>query len=259
MAIRRRTTKGDLSSRLLAVSIAGVSLWLFGALHPFGIDANFAANVANLGAGVVSGGVIAYVVAILNSRSEQLAVERERQLREELERRQLATSLSLQNDLSGVALVDADLQGLVLSRKRFVGSVLRHVNLRGAKMDGVDLSDADLSDADLMNVDLRGAILTRSELSGARLMKSDLSGADLSGADLSQADLTGANLSGASLAGARVDRTVMTDAVVRNTDLSGVDLTGLIGYVGQNELSRQAPLPAQAYHRLSSGENESVR
>jgi len=212
------------SDRLLPlVGGLGVVIWIAGTMRLAGLNDFVADQLANLGAGVTSGGIVTWAVTVLQRRSEELAKEHENQLRVSMERRQMAMSLSLQTDLAGVTLAELDLRGLVLSRKRFCGAVLRKSDLRGVRLDGADLSDADLSEAQLEGADLRGARFTRAELSRAQLQRADLRGADLTQADLSYSNLSGADLTGASLAGANLYNAVIGGACFKDADLSGID------------------------------------
>jgi hypothetical protein len=97
-------------------------------------------------------------------------------------------------------LIEANLQGVILS-----GANLSGANLYGAELDGADLSTADLSKADLGRADLEGADLCAANLSGA-----NLAGAALSWADLRDADLTWADLRDADLGGANFENTNVT-------------------------------------------------
>ena len=85
------------------------------------------------------------------------------------------------------------------------GTALIRANLSGADLNGADLGGADLSDANLSGADLNGADLNGAYLGGANLSDANLKGADLSCADLSRANLSGTDLSGADLGGIKYD------------------------------------------------------
>src|SRR5258706_9998187 len=85
------------------IAMLGLLIWGVGAAPFFLFSSELRADVSSLGAGIVSGGVIALAVAILDESTKKDAQERERLLRDQMERRQLALSLSLQSDLSQIS------------------------------------------------------------------------------------------------------------------------------------------------------------
>ena len=123
-------------------------------------------------------------------------------------------------DLSEANLIEADLRGANLNGADLFGANLFGANLIEADLSGADLSGANLRGADLFEADLRGADLHGADLHGADLSEADLRGADLRGADLHGADLHGADLSGTDLRGAN-----FRSAQIKSCDLKFVDLT----------------------------------
>lgn len=111
------------------------------------------------------------------------------------------TRQTIQQDLARHWDGHARLVGFDLVEAKLNGAVLTDANLENAKLTGADLSGADLSRATLRNADLQGANLT-----GADLWEADLAEADLRGADLSHCSMEAANLAGANLCGAKLQR-----------------------------------------------------
>ena len=99
-------------------------------------------------------------------------------------------------DLSGVTLMQRDLQEADLSR---------------ADLSGANLFATDLSRASLVGARLVDANMLQTKLHEANLRDADLSDANLMGAKLQNADLTGANLEGARLTGASLTGAIWTD------------------------------------------------
>src|SRR5579885_1060704 len=130
-------------------------------------------------------------------------------------------------DLSGADLSGADLSGVNLA-----GAILRNVNLEGSdlrrsRLPGADLSGANLRKADLRNTDmteasLAGANLEEAQASGVEFFRCDLSNTSFRRASLRNANFRGANVNGAVFAGAD-----MGIAILRETDLTGADLSGV--------------------------------
>jgi len=134
-----------------------------------------------------------------------------------------------------------DLAGASLHR-----SVLVRADLSGADLSEADLSEADLREADLSRSNLRGADLRKANMHKAILRQVDLSHADLTGAQLTDADLSfgllhEANLrdtsmccsllNGADLTHAILEGANLSQAALRGTNLSGVDLRGVLHLV----------------------------
>jgi uncharacterized protein YjbI with pentapeptide repeats len=128
-------------------------------------------------------------------------------------------------DLDTAKLKGADLRRAVLAETRLTNADLREADLAEAVLTGANLTGANLTGADLHGANLREAVLREAHLHAAdlrraNLRQADASHADLSGAQLYRANLNRVQLSGANLAGADLYR-----AYVR-ADLSGADLRG---------------------------------
>jgi len=85
-----------------------------------------------------------------------------------------------------------DLQGQMLSGKKFKKGKLKGANFRGAMLAGADF---------------RGANLEYADLGGAMLLGANLSGANLMNANFKEANLLGAQLEGARIEGTNFHRT----------------------------------------------------
>lgn len=108
----------------------------------------------------------------------------------------------------------------LLNRWNFSGQQLSGVQLIEAGLQGADLSRASLHLACRYKADLRGA-----DLSGADLTRVNLQQADLEGANLRSAVLKEANLNGANLQGASLEQADMLSAILKGTLLKGADLS----------------------------------
>jgi Pentapeptide repeats (8 copies) len=117
---------------------------------------------------------------------------------------QLALTLSMRTDLTGVDLRGRNLERVYLYEKDLTGAELSGTNLAEATLTRARLRDARLLDADLTDTELRDADLRGADLSRANLTYTVLDGADLRGAVLAEADLVLADLSGADLRGANL-------------------------------------------------------
>ncbi len=115
------------------------------------------------------------------------------------------------DNMQGLNLIQAKLDGLNLAGTDFTG-----VDLRGASLNGADLRGADLTQCDLRNAMLTNAKMDDDSLKAANLKGSILSGLNLENLELYDTNLSGANLSKANMEG----------AVLKNTDLSGANLLG---------------------------------
>ncbi|GAA1019556.1 hypothetical protein GCM10009556_079600 [Acrocarpospora pleiomorpha] len=146
---------------LVCVLGAGALLWAQ--------DASSKASRSNLGAAIIGGGVIAFVIFAQQDAADQ---GREEQA--------VLNALRTQQDLTG-----ADLRGRDLSAMSLRGRQLRDANLTGTQLSGADLSRARLADA----------LLVGSLFSDAKLANADMSHAEITCADFYNADLRGANLS----------------------------------------------------------------
>ena len=151
------------------------------------------------------------------------------------------SGLSLKgNDLNGIRIPHATLNGSDLSGADLNGADLRGADLRGANLEEADLGRADLDMADLSMANLSRTNLISADLSGTQmfsaslilanmleaiLIEAYLIGANLRGADLRGADLYGANLDGANLNGANLDGADLRMANLSGADLGSTDLT----------------------------------
>lgn len=98
--------------------------------------------------------------------------------------------------LDGADLSEAWLACAVMQNLRCRQTSFRGANLRAADLRQTDLSRSDFTGANLRGADLRNAILDAACLSGADLTGADLAGADVRGADFSDAVLLDTDLSG---------------------------------------------------------------
>jgi hypothetical protein len=112
---------------------------------------------SDLGAALVGGAVVAFVV---------LAIQQ--MLSDATERRSLQITLSMQNPLRDIDLSKRDMTGFYLPGKDLSNANLRLTKLRGAELRDANLTDAKLERADLRDVDLSGATLTSVTLQGAK-------------------------------------------------------------------------------------------
>jgi uncharacterized protein YjbI with pentapeptide repeats len=133
---------------------------------------------------------------------------------------------------AAVALADADMRDVDLSRSDLRGAQLDRARLEDARLSSSDLRTASLCGAQLRGADLRRARLavTRAEdghFDCAQLSEADLEGAHLDRATLREADLRDANLVGTSLVGADLTRAKVDGADFSAADLSGAVLRGL--------------------------------
>lgn len=160
-----------------------------------------------------------------------------------------------QTDLLEATLVGADLSGAdapgltllkcridgtsfaraLLDRASFLEAEGEGVDLRGARLEratffAVKLPDARFDHALMVNARIvRGSALPRARFTGAVLRRANLRGAtltegDFTGADLTNADLSECELSRATLLGAVAQDSLWVRAVLRDADLTGVDL-----------------------------------
>lgn len=101
-----------------------------------------------------------------------------------------------------------------------------------------DLSGVDLRRRDLRHFFLHGKDLSNANLTGADLSGANLSRARLRGADLTEACLANADLSGADLRGAIFFATAMDSAVLDGADLRSTELQGFLGTVNSDRRTR---------------------
>jgi uncharacterized protein YjbI with pentapeptide repeats len=128
-------------------------------------------------------------------------------------------------DLTGADLSNADLSGVNLS-----GVILRNANLQGSSLRKARLPGADLSGANLQKTDLRNTDMTEAILPGANLQEAQASGVeffrcDLSNADFRRAILRNGNFRLANVHGAKFTGADMGTTILRETDLTGADLS----------------------------------
>ena len=93
-------------------------------------------------------------------------------------------------------------------------------------LDGINLASADLSGAHLSHVSLRDSDLTHADLTKARLFGVKLEGANCTMADFLDADLSGAKLGHTDFLGALLRETNLSGCELSSADLSRADLTG---------------------------------
>lgn len=114
-------------------------------------------------------------------------------------------------------LVGANLEGAILDNANLASSSLAHSNLRGASLAGVNLESVNLYGADLSFSDFDDTLSFISDIFGAtgpRLENTNLQNALLAEANLSDADL---------------GRTLLTGAILTQSDVSGARLASVIG------------------------------
>jgi len=138
-------------------------------------------------------------------------------------------------DISGLALLGADLSNANLRwaniQKTQLGDAdLSHADLTNANLSESNLSGATLRDANLFKAKfhcarLYKAILARVSARRANFHKADLSGADFSNADLSETNLQEARLSEATLTTANLTKAALNSAILREADLRGANLS----------------------------------
>ncbi len=144
-------------------------------------------------------------------------------------------------DLRAASFTDAvldetDLTGIMRSdqtsfvRTSFEGANLRYVNLSEMHLDGNNFHKAKLEGADLQRASLRGANLSEARLDDTVLHGAVLIGANLNRAHLKNTVLTNASLHGALLIKATLQNvifgeTILTEANLAETNLSGYDFS----------------------------------
>lgn len=146
-------------------------------------------------------------------------------------------------NLSDVSFDDANLREANLYEANLAKANFRKANLGRARLGKANLSRACLSKANLNRSELYGAHLISADLSDADLEIANLSGADcrkanfsranLGRADLSKADLREATLTEAFLGSARLqsvqlDRAILTDARLWETQRAGWSIKNII-------------------------------
>jgi uncharacterized protein YjbI with pentapeptide repeats len=177
-----------------AVLTIGALLWIWG-FSAAGLGQNDAGDITNLGAGILGGGLVAFAVVWTESR---VSARQDKFL--------TTFQISMQSDLAGIDLTDADLTQAHLS-----GKILHHARLSGAKLDASTLIGTNLDSADL----------SRASLVGARLIDTTLRSAVLTATNLTSADLTDADLTGAVLVNTKFDGSIVTNA--KFTNVTAID------------------------------------
>jgi uncharacterized protein YjbI with pentapeptide repeats len=127
-------------------------------------------------------------------------------------------------DLNNTELYEADLSGFPFHSADLSYSFLSRASLRAANLAGSDLSNAHADRTDFRKADLSGANLCR-----ARLHRAEFFGAKARGTNFAEANLSAAKLKGAQFGSLDGARTNFRKAVLRDTDLRGVDLREVAG------------------------------
>ncbi len=135
----------------LPTLVIGVGLWLWWGPN------NDPSRNSDLGAALVGGAVVAFVV---------LAIQQ--MLSDVTERRSLQITLSMQPSLKDIDLSKRNMTGFYLPRKDLTNANLRLTKLRGAELRDSILTNAKLERADLRDADLSGATLTHVTLQSAK-------------------------------------------------------------------------------------------
>lgn len=121
-----------------------------------------------------------------------------------------------QRDFPNLQLRREDLHGLSLKNANLQGADFSYANLRNADLSGADLRNAYFNEADLTGANLENANLANASLVKTYLIKVNLQGANLQEAYLSGAYLTKGNLENALLQGAYFNGTQLTGAKLTN-------------------------------------------
>jgi len=144
-------------------------------------------------------------------------------------------------DLSGLLLVDAELDGANLSGVR-----LADANLAGAWLNGADLRGADLSRSWLRKAEGRRCIAQEAVFAGADFMRADFADAGLRQADLRRARFDNAWLPRIDLRGADLRDCVFggdrTWATLKEARMAGCLVEGACGWVsGSVDVGEDSP------------------
>ncbi len=126
--------------------------------------------------------------------------------------------------LTGIDLVEGDLQSAKLNDADLQSARLMKANLHLAYLRSADLRGADCQDANLMHTILTEAKLEHADFRKADLKKAKLQGANLQGAKLMRANLRGADLQEAHLQGADLQEADLQEADLQEADLRGANL-----------------------------------
>ena len=113
---------------------------------------------------------------------------------------------------------NADLSGMDLENKNFLGARLMNASLDGTNLAGANLSSANLENATLYGTDLEGAnlenaTLDRAELTDTNLRYANLQNVSFFNARIRNVNMEGADLRGANLAGSMFSGTVKLKGV----------------------------------------------
>lgn len=156
---------------------------------------------------------------------------------------------TVEPDLAGARLVNADLNRAKLGKANLSGADLTHAHLCRAELVGAELIGAKLLGANLIDANVRTANLKGASLRKAKLAQADFSNtsldyswvigvgtpvgraypADLGEANLTDAKLIGANLTGANLSRANLAGTNFNGASISGTHFDDVDLSVATG------------------------------
>lgn len=214
-------TEDDFRSLTLGMAVAAITSGAF-LWWPPSAEPN---RRSDLGAALIGGAAVAFAVFFLqlNAESQQ---RRQDELSRGAERRQeLAITLGLQRDLTGIGLQGIDLSGMFLRNK-----VLADANLSDAT-----LTEANLAGANLSGASLERAAISRSTFDGANLSGSDLLGASGAGASLvsivtsprtewTLTDFREISLARSDLANANVSRSRIEESIFEGATLTGITL-----------------------------------
>ncbi len=121
-------------------------------------------------------------------------------------------------NLTGIAWMDANLEGAWMSQAKLTHAQILGCNCSSAKLSYADLSQAVLWNAKLIGAELYGANLPRAQLSGADVSNADFSYANMAFAtlmpDAGPSNLAGANFTGADLTGVNFTDATGGDSVI---------------------------------------------
>jgi uncharacterized protein YjbI with pentapeptide repeats len=104
------------------------------------------------------------------------------------------------------------------SEEMLEGACLRGINLSDSRIDNLSFIGANLSSAVFRNTILWQTDFSKADLNGANLSGADLFQANFSGANLSEADLSGSDLSETCFEKANLGRTILRNAIDRDTN-----------------------------------------
>jgi uncharacterized protein YjbI with pentapeptide repeats len=180
----------------LLVVATGLAIFLFAVTKGSCFFPKRVSDVSGLGAGLVSGGLVALAIAWTENR---VAGRQEALLRR--------FQLGLQADLTGVDLDNLDVEGLHLA--------------------GKSLAHASAANCGLTRVNLRSANCSEGDFSGARIVRSILTGCSFRSALLIGCVIEDSEADGI-FDGAIMRSCQITNSPVRDASFSGADATGAI-------------------------------